>query len=60
MTSPSRARASRVHGHVLDEDGRGVPNVLVELWQANAGGRYDDSYNLSRVTEVAHEFSARR
>src|SRR6201989_348982 len=28
-----------VHGHVLDEDGRGVPNVLVELWQANAFGR---------------------
>src|ERR1700704_1584959 len=28
-----------VHGHVLDEDGRGVPNALVELWQANACGR---------------------
>ena len=25
-----------VHGHVLDEDGHGVPNTLVELWQANA------------------------
>ena len=22
------------------ENGRGVPNVLVEMWQANAGGRY--------------------
>ncbi len=29
-----------VHGRVLDERGRGVPNVLVEFWQANAGGRY--------------------
>ena len=29
-----------VHGHVLDENGRGVPNTLVEFWQANAGGRY--------------------
>src|SRR6476660_5736004 len=29
-----------VHGHVRDEDGRGVPNTLVELWQANACGRY--------------------
>ncbi len=29
-----------VHGHVLDEDGRGVPNTLVEFWQANACGRY--------------------
>ena len=29
-----------VYGRVLDESGRGVPNVLVEFWQANAGGRY--------------------
>ncbi len=29
-----------VHGHVLDEDGRGVPNTLVEIWQANSCGRY--------------------
>jgi protocatechuate 3,4-dioxygenase, beta subunit len=29
-----------VHGHVLDENGRPVRNALVEVWQANAGGRY--------------------
>lgn len=29
-----------VHGRVLDENGRGVPGVLLEVWQANAGGRY--------------------
>jgi protocatechuate 3,4-dioxygenase beta subunit len=29
-----------VHGHVRDENGRGIPNTLVEVWQANAGGRY--------------------
>jgi len=29
-----------VHGRVLDENGRGVPHTLVEIWQANAGGRY--------------------
>ncbi|MDB5598600.1 MAG: pcaH [Xanthobacteraceae bacterium] len=29
-----------VHGRVLDEDMRPVPNTLVELWQANACGRY--------------------
>lgn len=29
-----------LHGQVLDENGRGVPRVLVEMWQANAGGRY--------------------
>ncbi len=29
-----------VHGRVLDEDDRPVPETLVELWQANACGRY--------------------
>ena len=29
-----------VEGRVLDEDGRGIPNTLVEIWQANAAGRY--------------------
>jgi protocatechuate 3,4-dioxygenase beta subunit len=29
-----------VAGRVLDEDGRPVPNTLIELWQANAAGRY--------------------
>lgn len=29
-----------VHGRLLDSDGRAVPDALVEVWQANAGGRY--------------------
>ena len=29
-----------VYGRVLDEDARPVPGALVEIWQANAGGRY--------------------
>ena len=29
-----------VHGRVLDENARPVPNTLVEVWQANASGRY--------------------
>ncbi|MBV2358531.1 protocatechuate 3,4-dioxygenase subunit beta [Thalassococcus sp. CAU 1522] len=29
-----------VQGRVLDEAGRGVPGALIEVWQANAGGRY--------------------
>ena len=29
-----------VHGYVLDEDARPVTNTLVEIWQANACGRY--------------------
>ncbi|HUY94359.1 MAG TPA: protocatechuate 3,4-dioxygenase subunit beta [Terracidiphilus sp.] len=29
-----------VHGRVLDEDGRPVRSALIEIWQANAAGRY--------------------
>ena len=29
-----------VHGTVSDENGRPVPGALIEIWQANAGGRY--------------------
>ena len=36
-----------LHGRVLDETARPVPQTLVEIWQANAGGRYrheNDTY----------------
>jgi protocatechuate 3,4-dioxygenase beta subunit len=29
-----------VTGRVLDEDGRAIPESLIEIWQANAAGRY--------------------
>ncbi|BAT57904.1 protocatechuate 3,4-dioxygenase beta chain [Variibacter gotjawalensis] len=29
-----------VHGHVLDEDARPIPDTLIEIWQCNASGRY--------------------
>ncbi len=29
-----------VFGRVMDEDGSPIPNAVVELWQANSGGRY--------------------
>jgi protocatechuate 3,4-dioxygenase beta subunit len=29
-----------VTGRVLDSDGRAVPDTLIEVWQANASGRY--------------------
>lgn len=30
----------KVAGRVMDDTGRGLPNVLIEIWQANAAGRY--------------------
>ena len=29
-----------VHGRVVDADGRAIPDTLLEVWQANAAGRY--------------------
>ena len=35
-----------VAGRIMDEDGGGVPNALVEIWQANAAGRYRHSRDI--------------
>src|SRR5258708_31156340 len=29
-----------VSGRVIDEEGRPVPDTVIEIWQANAAGRY--------------------
>ena len=29
-----------LHGQLRDETGRAIPGALIEIWQANAGGRY--------------------
>ncbi|MCU4655238.1 protocatechuate 3,4-dioxygenase subunit beta [Roseibacterium sp. SDUM158016] len=39
-TAPAIGERIRIFGRVLDETGRPVPETLVEIWQANAGGRY--------------------
>ncbi len=45
--APAIGERIRMHGRVLDESARPVPHTLIEIWQANAGGRYrhvKDSY----------------
>lgn len=37
----ARGQRIRVHGRVLDGDGTPVPDAVLEIWQANAAGRYD-------------------
>jgi len=32
-----------VRGRITDEDGRPIPHTIVEIWQANAAGRYQHS-----------------
>src|ERR671938_754566 len=36
----TRGDRIRIEGRVLDGDGVGVPDALVEIWQANSHGRY--------------------
>lgn len=38
--APAIGERIRVHGRVMDQNGRPVPYTLVEVWSANAGGRY--------------------
>jgi protocatechuate 3,4-dioxygenase beta subunit len=38
--SAAIGQRSVVTGRVLDQDGRGVANTVVEIWQADASGRY--------------------
>ncbi|MCO5063508.1 MAG: protocatechuate 3,4-dioxygenase subunit beta [Rhizobiaceae bacterium] len=38
--APAIGERILMHGRVLDENNRAVPNTLIEIWQANAGGRY--------------------
>jgi len=39
---PPQGQLIEVAGRVLDSNGRGVPDTLLEIWQANAAGRYID------------------
>jgi protocatechuate 3,4-dioxygenase beta subunit len=38
--APALGERIIVSGRVLEEDGRPVPNTLLEIWQCNAAGRY--------------------
>lgn len=41
-----------IAGHVLDGDGRPVPDALLEIWQANADGRYAHEEDLKEATRT--------
>ncbi len=40
MLRSPRVNASWFRGSVLDDNGRPVPQALIEIWQANSAGRY--------------------
>src|SRR5260370_13098796 len=41
VTSKSRGERITIEGRVLECDGAPVSDAMIELWQANADGRYD-------------------
>jgi protocatechuate 3,4-dioxygenase beta subunit len=43
-----------VTGRVLDEDGRAIPESLIEIWQANAAGRYAHDSDLHEAPLDPH------
>ena len=43
LVGPDDTRAIRIRGRLLDGAGNPVPDGLVEIWQANAAGRYAHS-----------------
>jgi protocatechuate 3,4-dioxygenase beta subunit len=49
-----------VTGRVLDEDERPVPNTLIEIWQANAAGRYRHSVDQHNAPLDANFIGAGR
>ena len=40
-TDASQGERIRIEGQVFDGDGVAIPDVMVEIWQANAYGRYN-------------------
>ncbi len=49
-----------VEGTITDEDGRPVPNTMVEIWQANAAGRYHHERDQHDAPLDAHFSGAGR
>lgn len=41
VTSATEGQRIRIEGRVLDGDGSPVPDAMLEIWQANAHGRYN-------------------
>jgi len=42
LVPPDHPQAIRIEGTVYDGTGDPVPDAMVEIWQANSAGRYDD------------------
>jgi protocatechuate 3,4-dioxygenase, alpha subunit len=46
LVPPEHPEAVRIEGTIYDGAGEPVPDAMVEIWQADASGRYDDREDL--------------
>ena len=53
LVAADSAGAIRIEGRVLDSAGAPVPDGLVEIWQADAEGRYDGGWGWGRCATDA-------
>ncbi len=53
LVDPGDPRAIRIRGRLLDGAGDGVPDGMIEIWQANTAGRY--AHPADDRTELALE-----
>src|SRR2546421_10272321 len=53
----TRGERIRIEGRILDGDGVGVPDALVEIWQANSLGRYRHPADRRRAPALDPSFT---
>jgi protocatechuate 3,4-dioxygenase alpha subunit len=53
----TKGEAIKIEGRVLDGEGNPVNDAMIEIWQANAGGRYNHPVDTSADIELDHTFS---
>jgi protocatechuate 3,4-dioxygenase beta subunit len=56
QSGTAKGTAINVVGRVLDLKGNAVPNARIEIWQANAGGRYRHSGDAANSVPIDPNF----
>jgi protocatechuate 3,4-dioxygenase alpha subunit len=57
LVSPEHPSAIRIDGTVYDGAGEGVPDAMLEIWQANAVGRYAHPEDAREDLPLDEDFS---
>jgi protocatechuate 3,4-dioxygenase alpha subunit len=59
VSDATQGERIRIEGRVIDGEGAAVPDAMIEIWQANAAGRYDhpdDSRGEKALDPAFHGF----